>query len=271
MLNKTIWYRAAAGKEASEMIDSAGRSEIGEKEQNEDAFRICSEGKHGSHAFVLADGLGAYGNGELAADYVCDFVEQALKLTDYADADFVEDCFEYAQSMLMLEKTFLNMPAVKTTMVLLFIRDGLASWGHIGDSRLYHFRDGRILSRTVDHSVPQMLASSGSIREEEIRHHPDRNLLLRAMGSDWERPEYEIDKREVPVLPGDWFLFCSDGFWDWIDEEDMLRILKQGGDAHSLLNKMMEEVRKAGSGNNMDNYTAILVNIKDGSELFWQQ
>ncbi len=147
-------------------------------------------------------------------------------------------------------------------MVLLLISDNVAQWGHIGDSRLYHFRDGKQLSRTIDHSVPQMLAISGKIKEREIRQHPERSVLLRAMGTEWDSPSYEIDQRSMRVLKGDTFLLCSDGFWEWIDEKMIIKILKRGLSAYDSLREMMVEVKNNGVGRGMDNFSAILVNVK---------
>ena len=145
---------------------------------------------------------------------------------------------------------------------MLLITGKIAQWGYIGDSRLYHFRDGKQLSRTIDHSVPQMLALSGQIKEREIRHHPDRSLLLRAMGTEWDMPAYEIAQRRLQTIKGDSFLLCSDGFWEWIEEKTMIKILKKDLSAYDALCEMTAEVKANGTGKNLDNYSAILVNIK---------
>ena len=160
------------------------------------------------------------------------------------------------------EKETKGLNSIKTTMVMLLITDNIAQWGHVGDSRLYHFRDGKQKSRTIDHSVPQMLALSGEIKEKEIRHHPDRSVLLRAMGSEWNSPQYEIAQRQMRVVKGDSFLLCSDGFWEWIDEKSISKILKKDLTAYEALQEMTEEVKANGIGKGMDNYSAILVNIK---------
>ena len=164
--------------------------------------------------------------------------------------------------MLMEEKELKGLSSIKSTMVMLLVTDNVAQWGYIGDSRLYHFRDGKQLSRTLDHSVPQMLVLIGQIKEKDIRHHPDRNMLLRAMGSEWEMPEYEIAQRNFRVIKGDTFLLCSDGFWEWIEEKTICKILKKGLPAYDALKEMTAEVKANGTGKGMDNFSAILVNIK---------
>lgn len=244
------------------MIEYATVTEIGEKENNEDAVRVFINQPLSTYGFVLADGLGGHGNGDVASNFVADCVGAAIENTDGFGGVFLDECFDTAQEMLMEEKECKGLHSIKTTMVMLLITESCAQWGHVGDSRLYHFRDGKQLSRTIDHSVPQMLAISGQIKEKEIRHHPDRSVLLRAMGAEWDAPAYEIAQRNLKVIKGDSFLLCSDGFWEWIDEKTMIKILKKDQSAYDSLREMVAEVKANGTGKGMDNYSAILVNIK---------
>lgn len=244
------------------MIEYATVTEIGEKEKNEDTVRVFINQPLSTYGFVLADGLGSYGNGDVASKFVCECVGAAIENTDSFGGVFLDQCFDTAQKMLMEEKELNGLTSIKTTMVMLLITDKVAQWGYVGDSRLYHFRDGKQLSRTIDHSVPQMLALSGQIKEKDIRHHPDRSVLLRAMGAEWDAPAYEIPQRLMRTLKGDTFLLCSDGFWEWIDEKTIIKILKKGLSAYDALREMTAEVKANGMGKGMDNYSAILVNIK---------
>lgn len=244
------------------MIEYSTISEIGEKENNEDAVRVFINQPLSTYGFVLADGLGGHGNGDVASNFVVDCAGAAIENADGFGGIFLDQCFDTAQEMLMEEKEAKGLKSIKTTMVMLLITENIAQWGHIGDSRLYHFRDGKQLSRTIDHSVPQMLAISGQIKEKDIRHHPDRSMLLRAMGAEWDAPAYEIAQRHMRVIKGDTFLICSDGFWEWIDEKTMIRILKKDLSAYDALKEMTSVVKTNGLGKGMDNYSAILVNIK---------
>ena len=111
---------------------------------------------------------------------------------------------------------------MKTTLVILYIDGTMAKYGHIGDSRLYVVKNGKIQKRTIDHSVPQMLALAGEIREKDIRHHEDRNRLLRAMGNEWDdsSPKYEIDDT-LDIEKGMSFLLwrkAGGGFERWLLE-----------------------------------------------------
>ncbi len=244
------------------MIEYATITDTGEKEKNEDAVRVFINQSISTYGFVLADGLGGYGNGEVASNFVAECVGATIKNSTEFSNVLLDECFDTSQEMLLEEKEIKGLHSIKTTMVVLIIAENIAQWGHIGDSRLYHFRNGKQMSRTIDHSVPQLLAKCGKIKEKEIRHHPDRSVLLRAMGIEWESSSYEIDQRNMCIEKGDTFILCSDGFWEWIDEKNMTKILKKDLSAYDTLNEMVKEVKNNGIGKDMDNYSAILVNIK---------
>ena len=115
---------------------------------------------------------------------------------------------------------------MKTTVVMLCVSGNNAYWTHVGDSRLYFFRKGKLVLHTKDHSIPQMLVAAGEIKEKNIRRHPDRNKLLRVMGTDWEEPQYAVSD-PIELQEGDAFLLCSDGFWENIVEKQMQKCLKK--------------------------------------------
>lgn len=244
------------------MIDYATLSEIGEKDKNEDAVRVFVNQPLAAYGFVLADGLGGHGNGDVASAFVADCVGAVIENTDQIRDDLPDQCFEIAQEMLLDEKDRTGFLSIQTTLVVMLMTKTQVWWGHIGDSRLYHFRNGKLLTRTLDHSVPQMLALSGQIKEKDIRRHADRNLLLRALGTEWDDIAYEIDTRGQKLQKGDVFLLCSDGFWDWIDEKTMTKILKKGLSAFDTLQEMRQIVETNGMGQGMDNYSAILVCVR---------
>ena len=149
----------------------------------------------------------------------------------------------------------------KTTACCLLIQDGT----YVGDSRIYQFRKNKVLLRSSDHSIPQYLVNIGEIKERDIRHHPDRNKLLRVMGSEWETPRYQRLKLEEPEC-GDAFLLCTDGFWEWIEEKDMERFLKRASCSEEWLNTMKKFIYARGRGNRMDNLSAIAIMRVEGDD-----
>jgi serine/threonine protein phosphatase PrpC len=111
----------------------------------------------------------------------------------------------------------------RTVLVACVVQDGEASWTHVGDSRLYLIRDGRIVHRTRDHTVVQELVESGRIREEAMATHPERNRLLQCLGG-YESPRPEAPNRER-LAENDIVLLCSDGFWNPLTQRQLLHLL----------------------------------------------
>ena len=223
---------------------------------NEDSIGCFSNGVN--HCFVVCDGLGGHGMGDIASQLVVDVFESRFSQSE-SMTDFLPSAFEAAQAILMREQVERNAKnKMKTTCVALADKKKNAYIGHIGDSRLYVFYKNKVKYRTLDHSIPQMLVLSKEIKESEIRHHPERNYVLRVMGVNWEEPMYEISKTEK-LKKCQAFLLCTDGFWELILEEDMCRLLKESGSPQEWLNQMTEIVKQNGEGKNMDNYSAIAV------------
>ncbi|HIQ74238.1 MAG TPA: serine/threonine-protein phosphatase [Candidatus Cottocaccamicrobium excrementipullorum] len=231
-------------------------SNPGGRENNEDYVGMYQNGQ--SWCFVLADGLGGHGKGEVASKLA---VEAAIK--EFAlrgpGEETLKASFDQAQrAILEGQREDYRARDMKTTLVILHVSENQLWWGHIGDSRLYYFQKGKLRERTLDHSVPQMLVAAGQLKEKQIRNHPDRNRLLRVLGVDWDSPKYQIAesrKREERQA----FLLCSDGFWELIDEKKMQHCLKKASSPKEWAELMESIVRKNGQGKNMDNYSAVTV------------
>lgn len=232
-------------------------SDKGDRELNEDYFGMIQRDQH--YLFVLADGLGGHGRGEVASRMVVEsVVHYYMEQNDIPD---IGDCIEYAQQQLLMRQELEHdKDGMKTTLVILEVADGMARWVHIGDSRLYMFNSNKVVKRTLDHSVPQMLVESGEITENDIRGHEDRNRLLRVMGVEWNYSTYEISDW-ISLENCQAFLLCTDGFWEQIEDEDMERLLETSQSAEDWIEDMVELVRENGADADMDNFTAIAVGI----------
>lgn len=232
---------------------------MGGRPVNEDSTDLLET--DGGAFFVVCDGLGGHGKGDLASQ--CAVKNSKEKVAELgADADEVlEMAFLNAQNRLTDEQLRLDaVSEMKTTMVCLRVYNGMAQWGHVGDTRLYMFRNNKLFARTLDHSVPQMLVAAGEIKEKDIRFHEDRNRLIRVLGTTWDNPKYEVAE-PVAVQSGDAFLMCTDGFWELINEKEMIKCLKKSATARQWLEKMAELVNKNGKKVDMDNNTALGVII----------
>ena len=236
-------------------IDYYKYSNQGERKVNEDS--VGSFESDSFFAFALCDGLGGHGGGDVASSTA---VEAILSACDYSltTEKCVSKCFEQAnQSVEQIRQV--TGKDMMTTVTLLIIKDDTASWAHIGDSRVYYFKKKHLVSRSLDHSVPQMLVATGEIKEKEIRHQPDRNRLLRCI--PWDNKKYDLDAKDVALKKGDSFLMMSDGFWDWINEKDMKKVLKSKYSSQQVVEKLTELAFEKGKGNNMDNLSLIVVRV----------
>ena len=231
-------------------------SHTGSRPVNEDAAACYV--RDGTWLFVLCDGLGGHGMGDAASQLAVSAFGEAWQHYENGNPrTFWEESFRLAQKKLLeAQKEKRASGRMKTTAAAL-LTDGKKAWvAHMGDSRCYAFSKGKVLRRTSDHSVPQMLALSGQIREAEIRNHPDRSLLLKALGVAGEEVVPELSK-PFSLRKCDAFLLCSDGFWELITEADMEQYLAEAKSAEDWLTRMAAHVRTAGRDRDMDNNSAI--------------
>jgi len=244
-------------------MDYALITKPGTRENNEDSMvalenDVCS-------LFVVADGLGGHSGGEVASAIATDTFRECFDNGIDDAGAFFPETFMAAQLSILEEQKTRNTPYdLKTTCVALLITDDTCRIAHIGDSRAYVFQKNRVRLRTLDHSVPQMLVTSGSIKEKHIRNHPDRNRLLRVLGTDWDSPCFDASD-DINISECRAFLLCTDGFWELCDEKKMCTFLKKSGNAAQWLGLMTDEVEKNGQGRDMDNFTAIAIFAEAGT------
>ncbi len=232
-------------------------SDKGDRKNNEDCVGAFSGA--GGHMFVLCDGLGGHGAGEVASATAVQAVQRVFSGEVLPGQELLTKCVATAQTDIYnIQQSSLKFDACKTTITLLHIKDGVACYAHVGDSRIYTFERHKIVKRTLDHSVPQMLVLQGEIKEKDIRFHEDRNRLVRVLGNDAAPPKLDMSE-PTAVRPSQRFLMCSDGFWEWLDEKDMMRCLKGATSPQDFVSAMTSIVMRNGAGKNMDNYSAIAV------------
>ena len=238
------------------MIEFSMLSKSGDRENNEDCIGMYQDKDR--FCFVLADGLGGHGKGEIASRVAVDSVIETF-VQEKGKESFMDQAFITAQNRITEKQNMDRLCAdMKTTLVVLDLEENNLQWGHIGDSRLYYFQDHRLLERTLDHSVPQMLVTIGKIKEKEIRHHPDRNRLLRVLGTEMEEQRHQKSEWQEKKNHQA-FLLCSDGFWELINEKKMEWCLRWAKSPEQWLSDMEKIILKNGRNTNMDNYSAIAV------------
>ncbi len=236
-------------------MDWAVVSHAGTREVNEDSAGAVET--QNIQCFVVADGLGGHGKGDIASTLAVEAFKKIFHESQESIEETMRSAFGQAQKEILDEQIRTNLKMqMKTTLVSLAITEDSLIWGHIGDTRLYAFSHNRVKTRTLDHSVPQMLVLAKEIKEKEIRNHPDRNKLLRVLGVSGEVPRFELSaikkRRKFQA-----FLLCTDGFWEMILEKEMQQCLRKSKTAQEWLEKMEEIIRQRGEGKEMDNFSAI--------------
>lgn len=205
-------------------ILSASRQ--GGRKYNQD--RVAFSYSRDALLMIVADGMGGHFHGEVAAQItvqlVAELFQKQAKTTLKDPHDFLEQSLLRAHNAIgdyVIEHEFLESP--RTTCVACVLQHNKAWWAHIGDSRLYVFRDGRLLIRTQDHSKVQQLFDQGKITELQMITHPERNKIYNCLGGIIQ-PEIELS-RPVAMQEGDTILLCTDGLWSTIRLSEMAAML----------------------------------------------
>jgi serine/threonine protein phosphatase PrpC len=232
-------------------VSSAGGREI-----NQDAAEHAVTEQMA--CWVLADGLGGHGGGEEAAKAATGAIMQSFQAHAECSPAALMTYIEAAKSaVIKRQDEDTTLMGMRTTIVVLISDMKTALWGHVGDSRLYFFRQGRLERQTSDHSVPQAMVDARQLKPSEIRHHEDRNRLLRSLGGR-EELRATIEEKAHSIRPGDAFLLCSDGFWEYVTETAMEVDLAKSGSPSDWV-RFMELRIRAAAPEEQDNYTAVAV------------
>ncbi len=232
-------------------IRTAQYSHIGARDTNEDSCRILTG--DGTLLALVADGLGGMDAGEIASCQAVETIAGALQNT-VPEEDALYDAVQMAGRAVYENPESSNM---RTTVAVLWLREDRAFAANVGDTRIYQFREGRICYQSTDHSMAQMAVLLGKLSPEEIRSSPERNRLVRTLGG-WELPK--VDVEELEVQPGDRFLLCSDGFWEPVQEQDMLQSLRTAPTPEAWLEDLRGRVLRARNPR-QDNHTAIAIMV----------
>lgn len=241
-------------------LHTAYISRIGRRQRNEDAcgYWTSDEGC----CWVVSDGAGGHGSGDRAAQIVVSTVlERFSRQPAVGEAEAVA-LLESAQAAVMAEKRANpdgdDMHAT-AAVLLIDARRREAVWAHVGDTRIYLFRDHELLHQTRDHSLVQSMINAGYGSTDMIRSHPQRNLLTSSIGDKGDLA-LTVSGAPVAVGPGDAFLICSDGWWEYVDEPRMVAELAASGTCAGWLERMAGIIEQH-DNQQSDNYTAIALQL----------
>jgi len=215
---------------------------------------------------VLADGMGGYNAGEVASGIAVAMISAELKKalaarhgevdTAMAERLVGEEAVRANSAIFQAAQNQSQYAGMGTTLVIALWHDDTLVVGHVGDSRLYRFRGGRLEQVTRDHSLLQEQIDSGLITKEQARHSQNKNLVTRAVGID---PDVDVEIHNYPVQSGDIYLLCSDGLNDMVTDEDMELTLASLQANLPLAAEQL--VQQANDNGGRDNVSVILVKI----------
>jgi len=235
---------------------SAAVSHVGKvRSNNQDS------GYAGQHLFLVADGMGGHAGGDVASAIAVKRISETDRLyTSPNDAEFALQSALLAANSLLAETVFEHgeLTGMGTTVSgLLRVGDQIAI-AHIGDSRIYLFRDGVLKQITADHTFVQRLVDSGRITADEAAVHPRRSVLMRVLGDVDASPE--IDTTVLDTKPGDRWLLCSDGLSSYVADEKIVATLASYPDPVEAADRLVKESLDQGAP---DNVTIVLVDVDE--------
>jgi serine/threonine protein phosphatase PrpC len=209
-------------------IEYADLSLLGDREDNQD--RVTVSAAEQAALLVVIDGMGGHSDGSRAADTALKSLLESFRQTSLPMFDPL-GFLHMALSRAHDEVAKLgNGQAIDTrpraTTAICLVQEGAAFWAHIGDSRVYHLRHGKIVRRTRDHSHVELLLREGKITEEELPTHPMRNFVECCLGGDPAIPEMTVSGRNT-LLPGDVLLLCTDGIWANLRDTDIAGFFRE--------------------------------------------
>jgi PPM family protein phosphatase len=234
-------------------------SKAGGRAVNEDAYGVWSAAGAGTCFVVLSDGAGGHGGGDVASKIVVEETLGFFHQHPEASEAAVRAALDTANQTVMREqKSAQSQGDMRATVVVLGLdtQAGHAVWMHVGDSRLYIFRNDRLLMRTRDHSVLQSMIDAGYVPDTNVTANPKRNTLMSALGDAAAFKHASPDR--LIIEPDDVFLLCSDGLWDYFEDAEIEAFLTQAPTLEAWL-RALEDAVIARARNHFDNYSAVAI------------
>jgi len=242
-------------------LEVALMSDRGGRKYNEDA---CGHWHSQQHlCCVLADGAGGHGGGDIASRLAVQELIGRFSERPASRAIELDDLLRTTNEVLIGQRVpgtaKQDMHSTVVCLVLDFVGHR-ALWGHAGDSRMYWFRRGKLLQRTRDHSLVQSLIDTGLVTAEQLRVHPKRSELRSALGIAPDVLEVTTGEGADAVAPGDVFLLCTDGLWEYLEDETLESSLANAPNPGAWLGELSRLVRNAASHKTShDNFSALTV------------
>ena len=239
-------------------VESAALTDRGLNERrplNEDAFLHDQE----RSIFAVADGVGGAEAGEVASQTAIEVLDEAFR--HQVDGADVEDLMELAiqranASIHQMAQDHAKFSMMATTIVALHLKGNVATFGHVGDSRLYRLTpDGQLHRETEDHSIVEEEVRAGRMTPEQAANHPSKNVISRALGAE---QGVEVDMKTMEVEDGTEFLLCTDGITRHVSDNELRQLMVVSNSLEDLCNELKRRCYDRGAE---DNLTVIVVRV----------
>ncbi|OGO78421.1 MAG: hypothetical protein A2Y23_11185 [Clostridiales bacterium GWB2_37_7] len=260
---------------------SAGRSDIGlVRKVNEDDFLCLSlndllkleNPAADLYLCIVADGMGGRNAGEVASsmavEEIVEFIQEKY-ISVLTEKDTSENkIFElirnaiYYSNEKIYKKSLLNRECVGmgTTLSMILIKNSNLFYGHVGDSRIYLIRKNIITKMTEDHSLVAELVKQGTIKPEEAFSHPQKNIITRALGTEY---DIEVDLGKQGIMEGDYVLLCTDGLSNLIKDDEIMELVLKAKDVEQACDNLINKAKENGG---YDNITVVVIHNNKGGD-----
>lgn len=207
--------------------------------------------------FAVADGMGGHLSGEVASStaintissmFLSRLVSSPINLDQENLGESVEEAIEEAFQAAQ-DEVLRSAPGGGTTLTVAFCIKNTVIWGHVGDSRLYHLDKSSNLHRiTHDHSLVGRLVELGQISEAEVEDHPQKNVLIKALG---QLDKFKVDLGHFTFEPGEKIMLCSDGLWGQVSDRNMLSVIKAYAGLSQACSALVQAANDTGGPDNI--------------------
>lgn len=227
------------------MIDVGRKREV-----NQDYIFVSNEPLGNlPNLLIVADGMGGHRAGDLASRYAVETLKEDLaNSTEDGPEAMIRKAIQSAnQKLIEAARQDVRLEGMGTTLVVATVIEHTLYFANVGDSRLYLLHD-TIKQLSKDHSFVQEMVRLGGIDAEEAKHHPDKNIITRAVGA---REKVEVDFFEYRLKKGDIILMCTDGLSNMVEDEEMLAIVKSSRDIVEAVERLVERANDNGGNDNI--------------------
>ncbi|MGZ4162189.1 MAG: Stp1/IreP family PP2C-type Ser/Thr phosphatase [Neobacillus sp.] len=215
---------------------------------------------------IVADGMGGHLAGDVASEMTITLLQerweqsQGIETADQAEAWLKKHILEVNKLLLNHSMSNTECEGMGTTIEAVIATNFFTTIAHVGDSRCYILNDSGFKQLTEDHTLVNELVRTGQITKEDAEHHPRKNVILRALGTE---EDVKIDLKTIMFEEGDFLLLCSDGLSNKVHEKDMIQILQSND---SLEHRAAALINLANENGGEDNITLIILEFNDEIE-----